>query len=141
MFDYKNINTDEISERIRKLMEDKGISCKEVADALMVSVQAVSKWMYGKALPDIEHLYNLTGLFGVSIDYLISGLKIRNNRQVLEAAEETYRDLPWTCDLVSGDYYIELSVKNTSRPVDSNVLRLMYYTMGIDKIKSKKYGN
>lgn len=141
MFEYENLNVDEIGARIRKLMDDKGISGKEIAEALMVSPQAVSKWMYGKSLPDIEHLYNLAGYFGVSVDYLISGLKIRNNKQMIPFNEEKYWNLPQTYEIKSGDYYIELLAKNVKKSVDSNVLRLIHYALAVEKIRRQKYGN
>ena len=141
MFEYENLNVDEISARIRKLKEDKGISDKEIAETLMVSSQAVSKWMYGKSLPDIEHLYNLAGLFGVSVDYLISGLKIRNNQQMLPFKEEIYRDMPRAFEIKNGDYYIEMLAKNAQEAVDSNALRLMHYALAVERIRRQKYRN
>ena len=46
---------------------------RQVAERLCVSAQAVSKWECGQGCPDISLLPALTGLFGVSMERLLSG--------------------------------------------------------------------
>lgn len=62
-----------ISEMIRELRTDKGISQETLADVCGVSMQAVSKWENGQSCPDIAFLPQLAEYFGVSVDYLLSG--------------------------------------------------------------------
>lgn len=62
-----------VSEMIRKLRTDKGISQETLADLCDVSMQAVSKWENGQSCPDISFLPLLAEYFGVSIDYLLTG--------------------------------------------------------------------
>ncbi len=62
-----------ISEMIRELRTDRGISQETLADVCGVSMQAVSKWENGQSCPDIAFLPQLAEYFGVSVDYLLSG--------------------------------------------------------------------
>ncbi len=62
-----------ISEMIRELRTDKGISQETLADVCDVSMQAVSKWENGQSCPDITFLPLLAEYFGVSTDYLLTG--------------------------------------------------------------------
>lgn len=60
-----------LGERIVSLRKEKGISQEELADVLMTSRQAISKWERGESEPDIDRLKDLAIYFGVSIDYLL----------------------------------------------------------------------
>lgn len=51
-----------------------GLSQGELADALNVSRQAISKWELDASVPSGENLVRLRELFGVSVDHLIDGL-------------------------------------------------------------------
>ena len=51
-----------------------GLSQAELADALNVSRQAISKWELDASVPSGENLVRLRELFGVSVDHLIDGL-------------------------------------------------------------------
>lgn len=50
-----------------------GLSQGEVAEALEVSRQAVSRWETGLALPSTDNLAKLSKLYGISIDALLGG--------------------------------------------------------------------
>ena len=60
-----------ISSRIKELRQDKGITQSELADALVVSFQAVSNWERGITPPDVENLIRLAAYFGVLVDDLL----------------------------------------------------------------------
>ncbi len=60
-----------LGERIANLRKSKGISQEELADVLLTSRQAVSKWERGESDPDIGRLKDLAVYFNVSIDYLL----------------------------------------------------------------------
>ena len=57
---------------IAALRKEKGWTQTELAEKLNVSDKAVSKWENG-GMPSIEFLPKLSELFGVSIDYLVTG--------------------------------------------------------------------
>ena len=48
-----------------------GLSQSSLADMLYISGQAVSKWENANSLPDIELLFPLAQILGVSADYLL----------------------------------------------------------------------
>ncbi len=64
----------EIGSNIRLLRKAKGVTQEELAEAVHVSFQAVSKWENGGA-PDIDTLPALANFFGVTIDELM-GFKL-----------------------------------------------------------------
>ena len=72
-----------IGKRIRKRREDLGLKQADVASALQLSAQAVSKWERGENAPDIAILGALCRLLGVSVDWLL-GLH-EESRDVFEA--------------------------------------------------------
>lgn len=61
------------SETLRELRRKAGLSQEELAEAVGVSRQAVSKWESGQSSPDIDRLVALSGLFRVSLDTLVKG--------------------------------------------------------------------
>ena len=66
----------EFNEKLQELRKQKGLTQEELANKLYVSRTAVSKWESGKGYPSIESLKNLSEIFSVSIDDLISTEKI-----------------------------------------------------------------
>ena len=65
-----------ISDNIKKLRKAKGMTQEELAEAVNVSFQAVSKWENGGS-PDLEMLPLLANTFGVTIDELM-GFKLNS---------------------------------------------------------------
>jgi transcriptional regulator with XRE-family HTH domain len=65
------LNLEQIGHKITKQRKLKQMTQKELAEALYVTHQAVSKWENGKSVPSIEILYDITQLFNISIDYLL----------------------------------------------------------------------
>lgn len=61
----------EIANRLQKLRKEKGYSQEQLADALGISRQAVSKWERAEASPDTDNLICLAKLYGVSLDELL----------------------------------------------------------------------
>lgn len=62
-----------LSEHIAKLRREKGITQEQLASALNISPQAVSKWETDTCQPDTQTLPLIADYFGVSIDYLFYG--------------------------------------------------------------------
>lgn len=60
-----------LQEKLTKLRKEKELSQLEVAEALRVSRQAVSKWEAGSAVPSTDNLKFLSDLYGVTVDYLL----------------------------------------------------------------------
>ena len=53
-----------------------GLSQQEVAEALDVSRQAVSRWETGAAAPSTENLVELARLYGATLDALVNGTSL-----------------------------------------------------------------
>jgi len=61
-----------LDEKLIHLRKEKGLTQLELAEAVKVSRQAVSKWESGGGTPSTENLKGLSELYGVSVDYLLS---------------------------------------------------------------------
>ena len=62
-----------VSNSIKKLREERGMTQDELAEKLNVTRQAVSNWETGKTQPDIETLTRLAEIFDVSVERIIYG--------------------------------------------------------------------
>ena len=60
-----------IGENIKKMRTVQGLTQEQLAQALEVSPQAVSRWEIGSTYPDIELLPVIAGFFDVSLDELM----------------------------------------------------------------------
>lgn len=60
-----------LGENIYRLRVEKNMSQGDLADALNVSRQSVSKWENNSATPELEKLIKMSELFGVTLDELI----------------------------------------------------------------------
>ena len=70
------INKIEVGKRIIALRKELGYSQSDFADKLNVTPQAVSKWETGLALPDIEILLTMSGIFKITINEILAGKNI-----------------------------------------------------------------
>lgn len=60
------------AEKLREARKNAGLTQEQLAEKLLVSRQAITKWESEKGLPDIENLKRLSQIFGISIDDLLS---------------------------------------------------------------------
>ena len=63
----------ELYERIYQIRKARNMTQQDLADKLKVSRQAVSRWEMGTAVPELEHLKNMAGIFGITMDELVTG--------------------------------------------------------------------
>ena len=64
-----------VADRIQNLRKTKGISQEQLADAIGVSRQAVSKWESEQTTPDIDKIILMSEYFDVTTDYLLKGIE------------------------------------------------------------------
>ena len=64
-----------ISDRIQSLRKARGITQEQLADAVGVSRQAVSKWEAEQSVPDLERIVAMAEYFDVTTDYLLRGIE------------------------------------------------------------------
>ncbi|MGN0906802.1 MAG: helix-turn-helix domain-containing protein [Bullifex sp.] len=60
---------------LARLRKEHGYTQESLAEALGVSRQAVSKWESGQSFPETEKLLKLSGLYGCTLDELLTGKK------------------------------------------------------------------
>lgn len=63
----------EFNEKLQQLRKQNNLTQEQLAEKLFVSRTAISKWESGKGCPSIESLKNISKVFSVSIDELLSG--------------------------------------------------------------------
>ena len=62
-----------MGKNIASLRKKQGLTQKALAEKLKISDKAVSKWESGLGFPEITLLPEISKLFGVSVDYLMTG--------------------------------------------------------------------
>ncbi len=67
-----------VSDSIKKLRKEKGMTQDDLAEKLCVTRQAVSNWEMGKTQPDVDTLTRLAEIFDVSVERIIYGKEKKN---------------------------------------------------------------
>ena len=71
---YPIIDKQATGNRIKRIMEQKNISVKDLREYLGLScVQSIYHWLDGTCLPTLDNLYAMSQLFGTTIDALVCG--------------------------------------------------------------------
>lgn len=73
-------------ENIRRLRRARELTQEELANALGVTAQSVSKWECAYGYPDITQLPAIANFFGVSIDEMLS-----NDKESRKAGQEHFQ--------------------------------------------------
>lgn len=79
----------QIGEKIRALRKERKRTQEQLAEALHVSPQAVSKWETGASCPDVEALPPIAAYFGVSIDELLDFDRRKLEKEVRALVEQS----------------------------------------------------
>ena len=86
-----------LGKKIRELRRARGVTQEQLADALGISFQSVSKWETGIALPDVAMTPAIARYFGVTMDVLFDfDLRAQEEkaRAILEDGLRQYPDDP-----------------------------------------------
>lgn len=78
----KEIDNEKFGAFVALLRKEKGLTQKELAQRLLISDKAVSKWERGLSMPDIALLLPLSELLGVSITQLLCGQRVQEPAQL-----------------------------------------------------------
>lgn len=70
-----------LSERIKECRLHSDLTQEQVAEALNVSRQAVTKWENGQSAPSTENLFRLAQLFGTTVDLILEDANDRKTEQ------------------------------------------------------------
>ena len=66
-----SIDMERTGKHIRALMAEKGLNPSKVAKIMGLEYQAPYKWVWGKCLPNAEHLVELSDLLEVPIEEIL----------------------------------------------------------------------
>ena len=75
------MNTEEFARKIKDLRIKNNLTQKEFAEKLGITYQAVSKWENGKNMPDIVLLKEISTIFNIDIDELLTGKSKKNKNR------------------------------------------------------------
>lgn len=79
----KDILSKNITEHRKRLK----LTQAELAEKLNFSDKSISKWERGDGVPDVETLYKMSQLFGVTVDSLLSEEKVEIKNSVVDKAK------------------------------------------------------
>ncbi len=103
-----------IGERISDLRREKKLSQGQLAEALDVSRQAISKWENDQSSPDTLHLVKLADVLDTEVAYLATGVK------------PVYEEAPIVVNMVKKvDKVVEVE-KVVEKPVIRRIVRVKY---------------
>ncbi len=70
------MDCEKIGALLKRLRTERGLTQKQAAEMLSVSDKAVSKWERGAGLPDISMLTEISRIYGVPAETLLSGEQV-----------------------------------------------------------------
>lgn len=89
MYGMDNINEIDInktiSQNITKYRKSLGITQMELAEKLNYSDKAVSKWERGESLPDIKTLFEISNIFGITLNDLCYNTKQKQDANLTQS--------------------------------------------------------
>lgn len=93
----------EFNEKLQRCRKLGGLTQEQLAERLNISRTAVSKWESGRGFPNIEALKNLSKVFQVPIDDLLSGEELIGiaERDGAEGLDKAYSRIFGILDLLS----------------------------------------
>lgn len=107
-----------IAKRLTTLRKEAGFSQETIASLLSVSRQAISKWESGKALPSLDALCVLAGLYRTSVDFIVLGSDVIDSDSTASFSTESFSERLKLCrqqsGISQGDLADSLSVSRQS---------------------------
>ena len=77
---------------IAEVRKERGLTQRELADALCISDKTVSKWETGRGLPEVSLMLPLCGVLGINVNDLLTGERVTPS-DYQKKAEENMMDL------------------------------------------------
>lgn len=84
-----------LEQKLTCMRKEQGLTQAELAEALGVSRQAVSRWEGGQSFPSMENLSCLSRLYGVSVDDLVNDREKLPPREPPPQTREGRRGAGW----------------------------------------------
>lgn len=108
----KNLERKKVTERLKKLIEKKGITRKELEEKTGIKKTAIHNYLVENKLPGTEAIYKLAQILGVSISYLLTGETTELNEKEKKLLED-YKNSPKNIQEIV-DKTLALNKKNNS---------------------------
>ncbi len=77
-----------IGEKLYELRTEKNMSQETLAELVGVSRQSVSKWETGQSVPDLDKLFRLCDVYGVTLDELTGRLEAKHDDDVVSEVKD-----------------------------------------------------
>lgn len=74
-------------EFLRELRKEKGLTQEQLGERLHVTGKTVSRWETGTYMPPVQMMLAMSGLYGVSINEILSGQRLTAEEQSPKAEE------------------------------------------------------
>lgn len=100
-----------LSNNIKSLRMQNGLTQKELADKLHITSQAVSRWEKGEVEPSVSTIGQMAEIFGVTTDEIIGGPDKKPAEKIVTKVEKEYivtKDKPVlaVCDICKKNLYL-----------------------------------
>lgn len=131
-----------LNENIAFFRKKRGITQEELANALGVTNQAVSKWESGKCAPDIQLLPDIAEYFNISIDELFGRSVNSDIPTKIQSPKETSSKLDTAIDIASKKGYISSSILQFKLRIGCDESRKLIQDMeSLGYIKKDEYSS
>ena len=128
-----------LGENIVRLRTNKNWSQSDLAEALEVSRQSVSKWETDTSIPELDKLLKLSELFGVTLDELVNGEEISKVGVVSVSEHEKHHSIAGMVLLCTGVVIMILCLLLASDLLAGLLLALPFIICGIICFVAKKH--
>lgn len=88
-----------LGDNIKRMLRKKKMSRRELGDLLGVCEGSISRYIYGEREPNLSQLVKMSDIFGVSLDWLITG-KESADREMSLPLRKYVLLVEGRCDLV-----------------------------------------
>jgi transcriptional regulator with XRE-family HTH domain len=88
-----------LGDNIKRMLRKKKMSRRELGDLLGVCERSISRYIYGEREPNLSQLVKMSDIFGVSLDWLITG-KESADREMSLPLRKYVLLVEGRCDLV-----------------------------------------
>lgn len=104
-----------VAHNLVELRKSRNFTQLELAKKLNYSDKAISKWEKGESLPDIEVLYRISELYGITLDYLVHDgtkedldkyKKEESNRKNKIVITALFISIVWLITIIFFTYYM-----------------------------------
>lgn len=126
-----------IGAKIKELRKDNNITQEQLAEALGVTNQAVSRWESETGYPDIEYIKPIADFFKVTTDYLLDNISNEKYKtaeeptkanfavNTLHVIEDDFEIIEQAARMLMKKMQVVITFMNTSKGTETNYLNFL----------------